>query len=327
MLCSKCKGICNENSENVGRKRKVSESLPTPSKRSANAPVTRSANMEALNKRKLNNNVHNVDDNDEEVSTALTGNTNKINIESNSKKPLLTVSNLNTTLRSKSKIKEIEVHSTEHSDCSNDATDDLERNIKQSKVNGSKTKKVLRKKRCVDTCDEFGDNSEDSTNRNNTNNNSNCDTSNTCSNTRTIKISYGPQGEGTVLKIPAQIETLTHESEENVDMENTKLKTRDTHTKAARRALKKAKKEARRKFLLNTSPNYAGNNSPRYNLSGTSPRYVVDGVSSRHGLGNNSPRYVSATAYELNIPRRRKHKMKHKKKHREDRKHKEGDVR
>lgn len=28
---------------------------------------------------------------------------------------------------------------------------------------------------------------------------------NITSNTRTIKISYGPQGEGTVLKIPAQI--------------------------------------------------------------------------------------------------------------------------
>lgn len=28
---------------------------------------------------------------------------------------------------------------------------------------------------------------------------------NPASNTRTIKISYGPQGEGTVLKIPAQI--------------------------------------------------------------------------------------------------------------------------
>lgn len=295
-----------------------------------NAPVTRSSNMEALNKRKLNDDVNSVDSIQDELSTALSGNTNKINIECNPKKPLLTVSNLNTKLQSKSKIKEIEVHSTEHSDCSNDATDNNDKNLKQIKPNVTKTKKVLRRRKNLETCDdEYGDNNtdedDDNTSKCNTNNN---ETSNTCSNTRTIKISYGPQGEGTVLKIPAKIEAISpHESVEKnvVDPENTRLKTKETNTKAARKALKRAKKEARRKFLLNTSPNYAGNNSPRYNLSGSSPRYIVDGVSTRHGLGNNSPRYVNA--YELNMPRRRKHKMKHKKKHREDRKHKEGDVR
>ncbi|CAH1967981.1 unnamed protein product [Acanthoscelides obtectus] len=52
VLCSKCKGICNENSENVSRKRKFSDkpelSSPLPAqsaKRGLNAPVTRSTNV------------------------------------------------------------------------------------------------------------------------------------------------------------------------------------------------------------------------------------------------------------------------------------------
>uniref|UniRef100_A0A6P7FTI3 PWWP domain-containing protein 2A-like n=1 Tax=Diabrotica virgifera virgifera TaxID=50390 RepID=A0A6P7FTI3_DIAVI len=83
-------------------------------------------------------------------------------------------------------------------------------------------------------------------------------------------------------------------------------------------ALKKAKKEARRKVLLGGSPLYLGGGSPRYTIGSASPR---------QGLGNGSPRYM-CTTYDMNLPRRRKHKMKHKKKHKEekDRKHKEGEV-
>lgn len=52
-MCSKCKGICNENSENVSKKRRNSESNNTVStntttlntKRSINAPITRSLNI------------------------------------------------------------------------------------------------------------------------------------------------------------------------------------------------------------------------------------------------------------------------------------------
>lgn len=58
VLCSKCKGICNENSENVSRKRKSSENIqssspPPPPRRSGNAPVTRSVNINLNNKRTL----------------------------------------------------------------------------------------------------------------------------------------------------------------------------------------------------------------------------------------------------------------------------------
>nr|CAH7749337.1 unnamed protein product [Callosobruchus chinensis] len=51
VLCSKCKGICNENSENVSRKRKFSDKVEVspppaqPVKRGINAPVTRSTNV------------------------------------------------------------------------------------------------------------------------------------------------------------------------------------------------------------------------------------------------------------------------------------------
>lgn len=302
MLCSKCKGICNENSENVGRKRKATDNVPPPSKRSANAPVTRSANSY---RRRINNEANVIE---KELPSALCGNVNKLNIVNNLKKPLVTVSNLNRTLKLKRQI-EVNSHSVEHSECSSDYNEVSENGNKPKVV-----KRVLRKKRSVEAIEDAWDDA-------NINNNVNTETPSACSSTRTIKISYGPQGEGTVLKIPAQIENVaTDESEEN--SENSKMK-KDSNNKAARKALKKAKKEARRKVLLGHSPSY----SPRYTLSGSSPRYTVDGVSPRHGIGNNSPRYVSATGYELNVPRRRKHKMKHKKKHREDRKHKEGDVR
>ncbi|CAH1107134.1 unnamed protein product [Psylliodes chrysocephalus] len=53
VLCSKCKGICNENSENVSRKRKNEEdppvSPPPVIRRGLHAPITRSVNI--LNKK------------------------------------------------------------------------------------------------------------------------------------------------------------------------------------------------------------------------------------------------------------------------------------
>lgn len=56
VLCSKCKGICNENSENVSRKRKSTEATLSPAtspiKRSINAPMTRSVYTEQQNNRR-----------------------------------------------------------------------------------------------------------------------------------------------------------------------------------------------------------------------------------------------------------------------------------
>lgn len=159
----------------------------------------------------------------------------------------------------------------------------------------------------------------------------NTSNSTTPSSTRTLKISYGPQGEGTVLKIPTQIENIIDEdvddSEENINI-RPPVKIKEFHTKAARRALKRAKKEARRKVLVGGSPMYLSGTSPRYTLGGSSPRYTLGNASPRQALGNNSPRYMVAASYEFNLPRRRKHKVKHKKKHKDekDRKYKEGEV-
>ncbi|KAG7190269.1 hypothetical protein KM043_006387 [Ampulex compressa] len=145
--------------------------------------------------------------------------------------------------------------------------------------------------------------------------------------TPVIKISFGAQGEGTVLKIPSKIQDPEYEQEtddqedaqaerdplelprnfendydyrvdgeedgqEQVDPQKQGVK--DASAKAAKRALKRAKKEARRKMLGGVSPARSPcNGSPRYN-----------------------PTYDPLSYH------RRKHKVKHKKKHKEDRKHK-----
>ncbi|KAJ8941306.1 hypothetical protein NQ318_017846 [Aromia moschata] len=332
VLCSKCKEICNENSENVARKRKCSESRtqagsPTPSsRRSCNAPITRSVNSVALSgKRSLRGR--------EALETRLTRLTGqeessvgaKSNLDSNSnKRPLGSIQQENSQEATKK-------HSSDHSSDSCN-TDDAE--APRLKI----AKRMLRKKRSIGSAEEQWEDANSQENPNKPNPQPQTQPGHTeqplsansvsTTNTRTIKISYGPQGEGTVLKIPAQIENLNEDdSEENINIDRQDDTRKDTDNKAARRALKRAKKEARRKILLGGSPLYLGGTSPRYAIGSSSPRYTVGSASPRHGLGNNSPRYM-CTPYELTVPRRRKHKMKHKKKHREDkdRKHKEGEV-
>ena len=245
------------------------------------------------------------------------------------KKPLAAVS------VNKENTQEEKKHSSDHSEDSSNS-DDVQ---SEALCNASKSaKRILRKKRSVGSMEDLWDESvfEENANKNNNNAQTNAtddqtlNASNLSINTKTIKISYGPQGEGTVLKIPAQIENLNlkKDTEENVNVSNSE-EGKSLGNKAARKALKKAKKEARRKvFLTGSSPCYLGNGSPRYTIGGSSPRYTVGSASPRHGLGNNSPRYM-CTSYDLSLPRRRKHKMKHKKKHKDDkdRKHKEGEVR
>lgn len=347
VLCSKCKGICTENSENVSRKRKPTESVQPvpPIKRGANAPVTRSVYSELNNKKKTDSKATLVPKITrllpQEISNALSGNVNKLNIIDNVKKSSPTIninmkcgSTINNHTDTENTPTEQIVHSTDHSD----STTNDEVGEHPSEITAKSIKRILRKKRSIGSMEDLWDESVFEENLHNKNNNINTENNanteqplNICTNTRTIKISYGPQGEGTILKIPAQIENLniSDESAESTNVSDEKIKTKDVNNKAARRALKKAKKEAKRKVLLSgNSPCYLGNGSPRYSIAGSSPRYTVGSASPRHGLGNNSPRYVPATVYELNSPRRRKHKMKHKKKHREDkdRKHKESEV-
>lgn len=347
VLCSKCKGICNENSENVSRKRKTSESLhPNPPvKRGLNAPITRSVSIhtELSNKKKLGEatlvpKLTRLTP-QEEMNALSGGSVNKLlNSDSKNtfKKPLAAVSNVN----KENTQEDIKKHSSDHSEDSSNSDDAHNESVLTCNVSSRSARRILRKKRSVGSMEDLWDESvfEENANKNNNINaqtNANdeqmLNPNNLATSTRTIKISYGPQGEGTVLKIPAQIENLNikKDSEENVNINNTEEGKNVVDNKAARKALKKAKKEARRKvFLTGSSPCYLGNGSPRYTIGGSSPRYTVGSASPRHGLGNNSPRYM-CPSYDLSVPRRRKHKMKHKKKHKEDkdRKHKEGEVR
>ncbi|CAG9773089.1 unnamed protein product [Ceutorhynchus assimilis] len=337
VLCTKCKGICNENSENVSRKRKSSETTstqpPPPSKRGNNAPVTRSVKSYLSAKRKLRG--YSQEPVDEKNNKKLE---EKVPVESTNwvdpdtiKKPLTNIGN--EPQEDPLFIK----HSDEHSLGEPAAVEPVFQQPTQTQV--LRAARRNRKKKSAGTTDDESSNNEPQS--------SSGSAGNITSNTRTIKISYGPQGEGTVLKIPAQIDNITDDdSEENVDMPvvGQGVSVKMLNTKAARKAMKRAKKEARRKMILGGSPLYLGGASPRYlpspgaspryspaaspryTLGGSSPRYHhVGAASPRQGLGNNSPRYM-ISPFEITVPRRRKRKMKHKKKHREDRKHKESEV-
>lgn len=321
VLCSKCKGICNENSEKVTRKRKNSETYQTPPmKRGANAPVTRSVHSENI-KKKIN--LENKISNKIEVMSRNTNTIlNKTEVSS-SKRALASVPN-NTGNCSDHQTDDSR-HSLDHSDSNTNA-----QTQEHTTATMKAARRVLRKKRSVGSVEDLWDETvlEEAAKNNNQNTQTNANSeqplTSTCMNTRTIKISYGPQGEGTVLKIPAQIENVaSDDSEENIKVEDSKNKGKDENNKAARKALKKAKKEARKKILYsNTSPSYLG--SPRYSIGTSSPRYTVGSASPRHGLGGISPRY--SVAYDTSTSRRKKHKMKHKKKHRDDKEKKHKDV-
>lgn len=349
VLCSKCKGICNENSENVSKKRKLQENVSTLiSKRSVNAPVTRSVFSEQSKKKieqqklqptlipKLSRLLP------QQISNALNGNLENLNCKE--EKPKVEEKPL--------KIESEDVGATEDKRTEPEVVEDKANSTELCTIpsiieNPDGTLKVikrtLRKKRSVGSMEDLWDESvfEENVNLKNndliSNNNTTCTTlteqnaSTNCANTRTIKISFGPQGEGTVLKIPAPIQKFnaSDDSEENINTANCVLPgPKDNGNKAARKALKRAKKRARQKVVLSgNSPSYIHAMSPRYSIGGgTSPRYSIVGASPRHSIGNNSPRYVNTI--ELNLPRRHKHKLKRKRRHRDikDKKHKDEEV-
>lgn len=289
-------------------------------KRGANAPVTRSVHSENI-KKKIN--LENKISNKIEVMSRNTNTIlNKTEVSS-SKRALASVPN-NTGNCSDHQTDDSR-HSLDHSDSNTNA-----QTQEHTTATMKAARRVLRKKRSVGSVEDLWDETvlEEAAKNNNQNTQTNANSeqplTSTCMNTRTIKISYGPQGEGTVLKIPAQIENVaSDDSEENIKVEDSKNKGKDENNKAARKALKKAKKEARKKILYsNTSPSYLG--SPRYSIGTSSPRYTVGSASPRHGLGGISPRY--SVAYDTSTSRRKKHKMKHKKKHRDDKEKKHKDV-
>ncbi|KAK4882959.1 hypothetical protein RN001_006278 [Aquatica leii] len=364
VLCSKCKGICNENSENVSKKRKSPDNVQTlPSKRSANAPMTRSVYSEQITKRKITDQklqptlipkISRLLPQD--ISDALNGNLDNLNqVGKDDLKKEVSVSSSIAKLNNNSDTEDIcnissktnndkIDHSVQHFENSDSSQMETKIPVLSMTQQGAEIcvkniKRTLRKKRSVGSMEDLWDESvfeervhlrnHDPNGNNggivteNSNNNSN-----SCVNTRTIKISYGPQGEGTVLKIPAPIDKFnaSDDSEETINTENQNVE-KEPDNKAARKALKRARKKARQKRLLSgNSPNYINTLSPRYTLGAGSPRYSIVGTSPRHYIGNNSPRYVTSST-DLHLSKRHKHKLKRKKKHRveRDRKHKEGE--
>lgn len=362
VLCSKCKGICNENSENISKKRKLPENVqqaPAP-KRSANAPMTRSVYSEQLTKKKITELQPTLIPKlsrllPQDISDALNGNLDNLNPKDELKKEIVNISNPVTKLNNnsdtdvdedsnKSLTDKIINHSTQHSENSNSSQIVSKIPVLTMTTQGTELcvkniKRTLRKKRSVGSMEDLWDESvfEERVHLRNNDSNSNNEgivteqtnnNSNTCISTRTIKICYGPQGEGTVLKIPAPIDKFnaSDDSEENINIDNQNVE-QDSDTKAVRKALKRAKRKARQKRMLSgNSPNHINSLSPRYSIGTGSPRYSF-GTSPRHYIGGHSPRYVNS-ATELHISKRHKHKLKRKKKHRveKDRKNKDGDT-
>nr|XP_053652427.1 uncharacterized protein LOC128702280 [Cherax quadricarinatus]XP_053652436.1 uncharacterized protein LOC128702280 [Cherax quadricarinatus] len=156
--------------------------------------------------------------------------------------------------------------------------------------------------------------------------------------TPVLKISFGPEGKGTVLKIPSKSTVATISTPEVDTEEEMTKKYKDISAKAAKKALKKAKKEAQKKTMLGgASPAYiVGGMSPRFGgmsplrLGGMSPARLGGFSPARFGgtsparFGGMSP--ARAAAVDLSTrdlpPKKHKHKVKHKKKHKDERRHK-----
>lgn len=153
--------------------------------------------------------------------------------------------------------------------------------------------------------------------------------------TPVLKISFGPEGKGTVLKIPSKSTVVTMNTSEGDTEEEITKKYKDISAKAAKKALKKAKKEAQKKTVL-------GGASPAYMVGGMSPRFGgmspmrmsparLGGFSPARFGGTSPARFggmspARAAAVDLSTrdlpPKKHKHKVKHKKKHKDERRHK-----
>jgi hypothetical protein len=338
VLCSKCRSICNENSENVdlSRKRKGSEQMAkvdkklctpceVPSKsprplfsenQSDNQPI-KSASPPSENSKLCSTLIPKISRlQPTEISNALGGNVNKIKIvEKYWTRP--NVGSQGDCVREHDEgsnkvycvsmdpkmLVEDRNCDSDHSSVHNvsgktedEVTWPADSASSVQELAASKERMVLRKKRSVGSMEDLWDESvfEDSMRK-----------ARNARTTPVIKISFGSQGEGTVLKIPAKVQKyIPSESETEEKADQQKQKTKDASAKAAKRALKKAKKEARRKMLSasGASPRSLGGGSPAYAIGGTSP------------------------AYEALYHRKHKHKVKHKKRHKEERRHSKNEA-
>ncbi|EFN89370.1 PWWP domain-containing protein 2B [Harpegnathos saltator] len=370
VLCSKCRSICNENSENVdvSRKRKHEEVQQQPQQQLVASTTRRSDRRCGQQLQKAQRTLlsecqtENSTSNQATKTTASSPDSSKMGASLIPKLARLQPNEISNAIQGSDKVKvaasaqpshwpvrgeeetslrnvlrpaEERIESTDCDSNPSMAYCATPRRLSSSSVESAKvpeeedkktfaaadstmrlrTGRIPRKKRSVGSMEDLWDESvfEDPTR--------------TARTTPVIKISFGAQGEGTVLKIPAKLQDPEYEQEtddpddtqqerdplelprsfdndyeyheggeedgqEQVDPQKQGVK--DASAKAAKRALKKAKKEARRKMLGGVSPARSPcNGSPRYN-----------------------PTYDPLSYH------RRKHKVKHKKKHKEGRKHK-----
>lgn len=226
VLCSKCRSICNENSENVDHSVIVKKTPPFTENKNQNNQEKSTRNLRSLRPTlipKLNRLEPN------EISSAINGKiVTRSTMKCSSRSDLVTQNNNVPTIDSSIPILEARVNPLEDLEKEEDHIRDEE-----GEEDGE-GKMVLRKKRSVGSMEDLWDENVfvEATKRART--------------TPVIKISFGSQGEGTVLKIPSKVQNCSESEPEE--------KHKTASAKAAKKALKKAKKEARRKLGYIASP-------------------------------------------------------------------------
>ncbi|XP_054262139.1 PWWP domain-containing protein 2A-like [Macrosteles quadrilineatus] len=235
VLCSKCRSICNENSENVDHSSNAKNATPFTENKNQNNQVKPTRNLKNLRPTlipKLNRLQPN------EISNAING---KVVTRSNTKCNVVTRSSDEwldpATPTSPANVEPAPLVEEARMSPAEEADKDEDYLREEEDGEG---KMVLRKKRSVGSMEDLWDE------------NVFVEATKKARTTPVIKISFGTQGEGTVLKIPSKVQNLSESEPEE--------KHKTASAKAAKKALKKAKKEARRKFSQAVSPG----SSPAY---------------------------------------------------------------
>ncbi|XP_015523140.2 PWWP domain-containing protein 2A isoform X2 [Neodiprion pinetum] len=189
--------------------------------------------------------------------------------------------------------------------------------------------RVSRKKRSVGSMEDLWDESVFE------------DPSRTARTTPVIKISFGTQGEGTVMKIPAKIQCSPFDRDGETDTEDTQDAGVELHERDPLELLEQTpivdltqldenEEELRHEAQLQQQLGLGGGKDASAKAAKRAlkkakkeaRRKMLGGVSPARSPCNGSPRY-NPTSDALSYHRRR-HKVKHKKKHKEERKHKGG---
>lgn len=231
VLCSKCRSICNENSENVDHSvvKKAPPFTENKNQNNQEKPTRSLRNLRPTLIPKLNRLEPN------EISNAINGKVvTRSNVKcsiveksNNARSDLVTKDNNFPVIDSTFPILEARVSPV-------DGLDKEEDYIREEEDEDGEGKMVLRKKRSVGSMEDLWDE------------NVFVEATKKARTTPVIKISFGSQGEGTVLKIPSKVQNCSESEPEE--------KHKTASAKAAKKALKKAKKEARRKLGYVASP-------------------------------------------------------------------------